>query len=78
MIPRRVLFLLLSVAAVLPIAICVTLAVHYLLAAMQDDAGANLVGGGLLTAEIVVWIVDLIALVLALAVNAISDQGPDS
>ena len=68
MIPRRTLAALLGIAVVLPIAICVTLGVAYLLRQMQDTASAGLLDGAA-AVEIVLWIVDLICLLLALAVN---------
>ncbi|HID77273.1 MAG TPA: hypothetical protein EYP56_14915 [Planctomycetaceae bacterium] len=72
-IPQRALFFMTAVGLVLPIALAVVLGAASLLAAMADPAGAaalRWVGFGLG----VVWVVDLVSLVMAQALNWLSDQ----
>ena len=70
-IPRRILAALLVVSLVLPIAICVLLALARLLAAMNDAAGARVLerlglAGGVL------WIIGLVGLLLLLGIQSLS------
>jgi ABC-type transport system involved in multi-copper enzyme maturation permease subunit len=73
---------LLVIAVLLPIALSVTWGVSQLLAAMQDASWAAIVQRtGLVIA--VVWVIDLICLLLALAINALaadtsSDESTES
>jgi hypothetical protein len=70
---RHIIALGIAGAIILPIAICLILAVASLLSAMGD-----MVGGGVLRwvalACGIVWVLDLILLVLALAVNALRES----
>lgn len=74
MIPDRIVLLLIAVAVLLPVALCVVLGIAVLLAQMGDAAGAAVLyrialAGGIL------WVIDLIFLVLALAIGSL--RGPD-
>jgi hypothetical protein len=74
MIPDRIVLLLTAVAVLLPVALCVVLGVAALLAQMGDAAGGAVLyrialAGGIL------WGIDLIFLVLALAIGSL--RGPD-
>jgi hypothetical protein len=74
MIPARVLLSLVIVAVLLPVTLCVVLGVAALLTQMGDTAGGVFLcrialGGGIL------WVIDLISLVLALAIGSLG--GPD-
>ncbi|MFZ1934668.1 MAG: hypothetical protein WCB27_15300 [Thermoguttaceae bacterium] len=74
MIPDRIVLLLIAVAVLLPVALCVVLGIAALLAQMGDAAGAAVLyrialAGGIL------WVIDLIFLVLALAIGSL--RGPD-
>ena len=72
LIPRAVLLVLIAIALVTPIGICVILAAGRLLGTMGDAAAGGVLDwialafGG-------VWLVDLICLVLAHAVNSLSE-----
>ncbi len=68
MISRGVLTALAAVGAALPIAIVVVLAVARLLVAMQDTAAGAVLDWIALGLSIV-WAIDLIALILALALR---------
>lgn len=70
MIPRRVLKILVTIGAVLPLAIAIVLGVARLLVAMQDTAAAAVLDRIALAAAIL-WGVDLVTLILALGINAI-------
>lgn len=72
--PHRLVLALAAIAVLLPIILCVVLGVAALLVAMGDPAGGCILqrialAGGIL------WAVDLICLVLALAIAAL--RGPD-
>lgn len=75
MVSRRVLTVLLTGATVLPVAILVLLAAARLLGAMQDAAAAGVLDRIALAVG-VVWAIDLVCLLLALAINALG-SGPD-
>jgi len=73
LVPRRAILPLIAAALVLPIVICVILAVGSVLTAMGDTLGwavlrrIALAGG-------IVWAVDLVCLLVVLAVNALADD----
>jgi hypothetical protein len=70
-IPRHSIALAIAGAIILPIAICLILAVASLLSAMGDSIG----GGAMRWVALgcgIIWTLDLILLVLALGVNALS------
>jgi hypothetical protein len=74
MIPNRIVLLLIVVAVLVPITLCVVLGVAALLAQMGDVAGGAVLqrialAGGIL------WVIDQICLVLALAIGSL--RGPD-
>jgi hypothetical protein len=74
LIPSRILVALLLAGILLPITLCVIWGVATLLVQMGDSAGGIVLyrialGGGIL------WVVDLILLVLALAIGSL--HGPD-
>jgi len=73
-IARHTIALAIAGAIILPIAICLILAVASLLSAMGDSTGGGVLRWVGLGCGIV-WILDLILLVLALGINALS--GPD-
>ena len=76
MISRRVLLVLVMAACVLPVAITVVVAVGRLLGAMNDAAGASALDGVALALGIA-WIVGLVCLVVALAINSLGPpDGP--
>jgi hypothetical protein len=73
-IPRYCIALAIAGAIILPIVICLILAVASLLSAMGDAAG----GGAMRWVALgcgIIWALDLILLVLALGVNAL--RAPD-
>jgi hypothetical protein len=74
MISRRALAVLVTVACVLPLAIVVLVGAARLLAAMQDAAAANVLDRVALAIAIL-WAVDLLCLLLALAINALGPPG---
>ena len=71
-VSRRVQLVLIAVALLLPMAVCVLLALGTVLGAMGDSNGKVVLGviawscGGL-------WILDLICLLLAQAVNSLAE-----
>lgn len=76
LVSPRILWLLIAGAAVLPIAICVILAVAALLGEMGEPPEASplkwvALGVGIL------WVVDLICLVLAQGLNSLTDGDED-
>jgi hypothetical protein len=73
MIPRPIIAALLIAAILLPVTICVVFGVAALLHAMGDSSGGMVLSRVALGLGIA-WSVDLIALVLTLAANAL--QGP--
>ena len=73
LVPRRAILLLIAAALVLPIVICVILAVGSVLAAMDDTPGYVVLrrialAGGIL------WAIDLICLLVVLALNVLADD----
>ena len=75
-VSRRVLLFLVACAVILPMTIAVLVAVARLLAAMQDAAGAAVVDRVALAAGIL-WALNLIALLLALALDRLVPPGSD-
>jgi hypothetical protein len=71
-IPKPVLARLLVGLLLLPIAIVLTVALAALLSAMQDAAGASFLNRAALGMGIV-WVLGLVALLLALAANTLAD-----
>lgn len=71
-VPRWILLLLLAGAVILPVSICVILAVSTLLGAMGDQSGGLALQYTALGAG-TVWVIDLICLVLAEGLNSLSD-----
>lgn len=71
-ISPRVLLVLIAAAVLTPIAVCVVVALGRLLAAMGDAQAAGVLDW-IAVAVGALWLVDLISLVLALAVNAVSE-----
>lgn len=78
-VPRRAIVLLIAGALILPIGVCVVLAVASLLVVMDDDIGGGVlryiaIGCGIL------WVIDLVCLVVVQALNASADTDdpPDS
>jgi hypothetical protein len=75
-VPRRAVILLIAGVVVLPLAAWAVVAVAALLGAMNDAAGELLLrriawlGGAL-------WAVDLVCLVVALAINSLSEPPPE-
>lgn len=69
-IPRPALTILLALALLLPICVTVLYLVGLLLQAMQDAAGVTVVGY-LVLAAAVAWLVDMVALVIALAITTL-------
>ncbi len=73
LVPRWGRLLLVGGALLLPIAICVVLALSSLLGAMNDTRGGEALryvalGGGIL------WVIDLICLLLVQGVNSLIDR----
>jgi hypothetical protein len=73
-VSRRVLTILVTVAAIFPLAIVVLLAAARLLGAMQDAAAAGVLDRVALATG-VLWAIDLVCLLLALAINSLG-SGP--
>jgi hypothetical protein len=71
-IPKSLLARLLVGLLLLPIAIVLTVALAALLSAMQDAAGAGFLNRAALGMGIV-WVLGLVALLLALAANSLTD-----
>ena len=74
LIPDRVVLSLIVIAVLLPVTLCVVLGVAALLNQMADAAGGAVLhrialAGGIL------WVIDLICLILALAIRSL--RGPD-
>ncbi len=76
MISDRVVLSLLAIAILLPVALCVVLGVAALLAQMGDAAGGAVLYRIALAGGIV-WIIDLILLVLALAIRSLRGPGEE-
>lgn len=77
LIPQRLVLVLLAAAILVPITVCVLLSVAALLNAMGDNTG-GVVLQRIALAGGVVWAVDLICLVLALAANAVKNRDDSS
>jgi len=73
-IPQRVLFLLIAIALVLPIGLCMVLALGRLLIIMGDGPDVALVLDGIGLAGGILWALDLICLILAQGINALADS----
>ena len=69
---RHTIALAVSGAIILPVAICLIMAVASLLSAMGDAAGGGVLHWVALGCGII-WAINLILLVLALAINALSN-----
>jgi hypothetical protein len=74
MIPARIVLSLVVVAVLLPITLCVVLGVAALLTQMGDAAGGAVLNRIALAGGIL-WVIDLIFLVLAMAIGSL--RGPD-
>jgi len=72
-LPRGLVIALLVVAVLLPIGVCVILALAALLQAMGDAIGGRVIGY-VAWALGTIWLVDLIALVVAMAVQLLSGE----
>ncbi len=72
-IPHQIIALAIAGAIIIPIAICLFLAVAALLSAMGDASGAGALRWVGLVCGIF-WVLDLILLVMALALNALSER----
>lgn len=70
MISRSILLVLVSLALLFPMAIIISYSVSRLLGAMQDAAGESFL---VRTSEVgvVMWLISLVVLVVALAVNSL-------
>jgi hypothetical protein len=68
---------LVMLGCVLPVAIVVVAAVGWLLAAMDDAAGGAALGRVALALGIA-WVIDLVCLVLAQAINSLGPPGSES
>ena len=73
LVPRWIILLLIAGALILPIAICVILALSGLLDAMEDSKGGVALkyialGGGIL------WVIDLVCLVVVQGLNSLIDR----
>jgi hypothetical protein len=75
MIPQRAVVWLLVGALGFPIAMCVLFALARLLEAMQDQTGADALGRVNL-ALFAVWTVNLVALLIAAAINSLRNPPP--
>ena len=73
LVPTYALLLLTALAVVLPIVICVLLALGRLLEGMGDATGGRVLDAVSLGVG-VLWVVDLIGLVLSQAVNSLVDS----
>ncbi len=77
MISHRAVIGLIVGALGLPIALCVLYALAKLLEAMQDFAGADVLGRVNL-ALFALWAINLVALLIVSAINSIKQEPPDS
>ena len=75
-VPRHIIARAIAGAIIVPIAICLILAVASLLSAMGDTSGGGVLRWIALGCGIV-WLLDLILLILALGVNALSEPDKD-
>jgi len=73
LIPPRGVMILLGAAVVLPVAVCVILAVSALLGAMNDVTGGRVLGYVAWACGLL-WVIDLICLVVALALNSLAND----
>jgi hypothetical protein len=71
-IPRHTIALVISGAIILPIAICLILAVASLLSTMGDSVGGGVLRWIALGCGII-WAINLILLVLALSINTLTN-----
>jgi hypothetical protein len=69
-IPQRAILGLIVGAIGLPIVVCVLLGLSYLLSAMNDAVGAHAIGRFCLAAG-VIWVIDLVALLVVLAIDSL-------
>lgn len=74
-ISQHVLLVLVAAAVVLPIAVCVIVALGRLLQAMGDASAAAVVLDWIAAGLGILWVLDLVLLVLAQAINCLSDSG---
>ncbi len=74
LIPRRLVLTLIAAAILLPIALCVVLGVAALLVQMGDASGGAVLHRTALAGGIL-WAIDLICLVLALAIGTLGGGG---
>lgn len=72
-VSRGVLGVLLAGAVLLPIAILLVVATSFVFAGLQDAVAARALNAGAFVLGLL-WILDLVALVLALAVDAVARQ----
>lgn len=77
MLPRRLLFALVTLGCLLPIVVVVVGGTAWLLAAMQDTSAASLLDRLALAAGIL-WMLDLAALILALGIQALGPGDSES
>ena len=75
-IPKRAVLLLIAIAMVMPIGICVILALGRLLQAMGDASGSVVLDWIALACG-VVWVLDLICLILAHSINSLAELDDD-
>jgi hypothetical protein len=76
LVPRRLLASLVVAAVFLPVALCVVVGVAALLVQMGDSTG----GGALYRIALaggILWVVNLVCLVLALALGSLGGPGPE-
>ena len=73
LVPRWILLLLIAGAVVLPITICVILAVSVLLGAMHDEESVRKVLQYVACGVGILWAVDLICMLLVQAVNSLTN-----
>lgn len=73
LVPKALLWVLLGVGLLLPVAVCVVLGLAGLLAATGDAPG-SFVLGWVARALGILWVLDLIALVLVLAAESLAGR----
>lgn len=76
-IPSRILLLAIAAALVIPIGICILLGLGRLLGAMDDASGSRVLDWIALAAG-AIWLLDLICLILAQAINSVAESGGPS
>ncbi|HTQ39507.1 MAG TPA: hypothetical protein VMJ32_10790 [Pirellulales bacterium] len=77
MIPQRAVAWLIVGALGLPIAMCLLFALARLLEAMQDQAGADVLGR-INLGLFVLWAINLVGLLIAGAINSLNNPPPGS